>query len=413
MSSKILSVQEARKSRRRNERKRREDDLDLEDYLKTPFRGLPNRILIGIVISLTVFGLMAVFSASAPEALHINHDATMYLRKQTIACLIGLFVMYMVSKYDYRKLKKYSWPLTIASIFLLALTLVPGFATTSFGSSRWLQIGPFQFQPSELAKISTILLLSAGLSKHFWWQRQMLFRITAIMVMAAIVLKQPDLGSTLMIMSGLLVLLYVSGTNSILIFSSLAIGAVAVWQKILHTPYQMARIESWLNPYAHPQAEGWNIIQAQFAIGSGGWFGSGFGGSLQKLHYLPVQHADFIFAVIAEELGLVGCLCILGMFTAFGYYGYKTARSAQTIFGRLLAIAITTSICIQALVNVMVTTGLLPITGITLPFISYGGSSLVVTLMMVGILLSVSRDRAEEDLEVEENMGPKLPGFVK
>ena len=117
--------------------------------------------------------------------------------------------------------------------------------------------------------------------------------------------------------------------------------------------------------------------------------------------------------VIAEELGLVGCLCILGMFTAFGYYGYKTARSAQTIFGRLLAIAITTSICIQALVNVMVTTGLLPITGITLPFISYGGSSLVVTLMMVGILLSVSRDRAEEDLEVEENMGPKLPGFVK
>ncbi|MEZ4490074.1 MAG: putative lipid II flippase FtsW [Cyanobacteriota/Melainabacteria group bacterium] len=411
MSSKILSVKEGKKSLR--ERKRAESDFEVDDYLKTPFRGLPNRILIGIVVSLCVFGLMAVFSASAPEALNNYHDATMYLRKQTIACMIGLFVMYMVSKYDYRKLKKFAWPLTLAAIFLLALTLVPGLATTSFGSSRWLQIGSFQFQPSEMAKISTLLILASGLSKHFWYQRPMLFRITAIMVMAAIVLKQPDLGSTMMIMSGLLVLLYVTGTSSLLIFSSIFLGAIAVWQKILHTPYQMARIESWLNPYAHPQAEGWNIIQAQFAIGSGGWFGTGFGGSLQKLHYLPVQHADFIFAVIAEELGLVGCLCLLGMFAAFGYYGYKTARDAQTMFGRLLAIGITSSICIQALVNVMVATGLLPITGITLPFVSYGGSSLVVTLFMVGILLSVSRDRKEEDYEIEEELKPNLPRFAR
>ena len=239
----------------------------------------------------------------------------------------------------------------------------------------------------------------------------MLFRITAIMIMAAIVLKQPDLGSTMMIMSGLLVLLYVSGTNSILLLSSLAVGGVAVWQKIIHTPYQMARIESWLDPYAHPQAEGWNIIQAQFAIGSGGWFGAGFGGSLQKLHYLPVQHADFIFAVIAEELGMLGCLCILGAFGAFGYYGFKIAREAQTMFGRLLAIGITTSISIQALVNIMVTTGLLAITGITLPFISYGGSSLVVTLFMVGILLSISRDRSADDLEDSEKS--ELPDFAR
>ena len=409
MSSKILSVQDKRKSRREN-RKRR-DSSDVKDYLSVPYRGLPNRVLISLVVSLCVFGLMAVFSASAPEALNSYHDATVYLRKQTIACLIGLFLMYMVSKYDYRKLKKFSWPIAIASIILLALTMIPSLVTTSFGSSRWLQIGPFQFQPSELAKISTILLLSAGLSKHFWWQRAMLFRITAIMIMAAIVLKQPDLGSTMMIMSGLLVLLYVSGTNSILLLSSLAVGGVAVWQKIIHTPYQMARIESWLDPYAHPQAEGWNIIQAQFAIGSGGWFGAGFGGSLQKLHYLPVQHADFIFAVIAEELGMLGCLCILGAFGAFGYYGFKIAREAQTMFGRLLAIGITTSISIQALVNIMVTTGLLPITGITLPFISYGGSSLVVTLFMVGILLSISRDRSADDLEDSEKS--ELPDFAR
>lgn len=412
MPSKTLSLEDRRKSRQAR-RSRQDSDPDIYDYLTTSYRGLPNRVLISLVVSLCVFGLMAVFSASAPEALNSYHDATMYLRKQTIACLIGLFLMYVVSKYDYRKLKKFSWPIAIASIFLLALTLIPGVATTSFGSSRWLQIGPFQFQPSEMAKISTLLLLSAGLSKHFWWQRQMLFRIAAIMVMAAIVLKQPDLGSTMMIMSGLLVLLYVSGTNSILIFSSLGIGAVAVWQKILHTPYQMARIESWLNPYAHPQAEGWNIIQAQFAIGSGGWFGAGFGGSLQKLHYLPVQHADFIFAVIAEELGIVGCLCLMGAFVAFAYYGFRISQEAQTMFGRLLAIGITTSICIQALVNIMVTTGLLPITGITLPFISYGGSSLVVTLMMVGILLSISRDRSEESQIQKDDKGPDIPSFVR
>lgn len=412
MSSKILSVQDKRKSRRENKR-RRENDSDIADYLSTPYRGLPNRVLISIVVSLVVFGLMAVFSASAPEALNNYHDATMYLRKQTIACLIGLFVMYMVGKYDYRKWKKWSWPMAIVSVILLALTLVPGLATTSFGSSRWLQLGPFQFQPSELAKISTIILLAAGLSKHFWWQRQMLFRIAVIIAMAGVVMKQPDLGSTLMIMSGLLVLLYVSGTNSILIFSALAIGGVGVVQKILHTPYQMARIQSWLDPYAHPQAEGWNIIQAQFAIGSGGWFGSGFGGSLQKLHYLPVQHADFIFAVIAEELGMIGCLCVVGAFVAFGYYGFKTARNAQTLFGRLLAIGITTSICIQATVNIMVTTGLLPITGITLPFISYGGSSLVVTLFMVGILLSISRDRTEEESLNSDEDEANLPYYVK
>jgi cell division protein FtsW len=164
----------------------------------------------------------------------------------------------------------------------------------------------------------------------------------------------------------------------------------------------MARIQSWLNPYLAPQKEGWNIIQSQLAIGSGGVWGAGFGRSLQKLYYLPVQHADFIFAVIAEEFGLLGCTVLLSLFGLFSYYGFKAALESRTLFGRLLAIGITSSIALQALVNVMVTTGLLPVTGITLPFVSYGGSSLVITLGMVGILLSVSRDRGQlEDDEFE------------
>lgn len=368
------------------------------------FRGLPNKALIGVTVALCLFGLMSVFSASAPEALNNTHDATSYLRKQTIACMIGMFAMFTISRYDYRRLRKWAWPVAIISFILLALTLVPGLSTEAFGSARWLQFGPFQFQPSEGAKVGSLLLIASGLSKHFWWKKEMIIRIGLVMAMAAIVVKQPDLGSTLMILSGLVTLLYVSGTNQMLLFMALLAGAGLVWQKIQSTPYQMARIESWLNPYEHPQKEGWNIIQAQLAIGSGGWLGLGYGRSLQKLHYLPVQHADFIFAVIAEELGMLGCISLMSLFVLFGYYGFKTALEARTLFGRLLAIGITSSICVQATVNIMVTTGILPVTGITLPFISYGGSSLVITLSMVGILLSVSRDRDQPPDEEEEGL---------
>jgi cell division protein FtsW len=249
--------------------------------------------------------------------------------------------------------------------------------------------------------------MASGLSKYFWWHPQVALRVIFVMVMAGIVVKQPDLGTSMMIMGSLLSMLFVSGTNSGLIGSALALGGLMVWHHVQKTPYQMARIQSWLNPYEHPQKEGWNIIQAQLAIGSGGLWGLGFGRSLQKLHYLPVQHADFIFAVIAEEFGMVGCVSLLGLFALFGYYGFKTALEARTLFGRFLAIGITSAICLQAVTNISVTTGLLPVTGITLPFISYGGSSLVITLGMVGILLSVSRDKghidADEVYEVEGN----------
>lgn len=368
------------------------------------FRGGIDRTLVAITLSLCGFGLMAVYSASAPEAQNSFQDSTTLLRKQSIAFVLGLFTMFSVSRYDYRRLKKLAWPIAIGSLFLLCLTLIPGLSITTMGSSRWLAVGPLQFQPSEMCKIATIILLASGLSKYFWWHRQIFCRIAVILMMAAIVVKQPDLGTASMIMASLLALIFASGTNSFLILASLAGGASFVWHHIQKTPYQMARIETWLNPYLHPQAEGWNIIQAQYAIGSGGLWGQGFGRSLQKLSYLPVQHADFIFAVIAEEFGLVGCTLIIGLFALFGVYGFKTALAAKTLFGRFLAIGITSAVCTQAIVNMMVTTGLLPVTGITLPFISYGGTSLVITMAMVGVLLSVSRDRGTiQDDEDEED----------
>jgi cell division protein FtsW len=351
---------------------------------------------------------MAVFSASAPEALNSYQDSTVFLRRQAIACLIGVFLMFSISRYDYRRIKKWSWPIAMAALFSLLLTMVPGLSVTTMGSTRWLALGPIQFQPSEACKIAAIVLLASGLSKYFWWHRQIFARIAVILVMAGIIVKQPDLGSASMILGSLLAMLFVSGTNSALILGSLSAGAFLVWHHIKKTPYQMERIQTWLDPYSAPQKGGWNIIQAQLAIGSGGIWGVGFGRSLQKLYYLPVQHADFIFAVIAEEFGLVGCAVLLTLFALFAYYGFKTAFDARTLFGRLLAIGITSSITLQAVVNVMVTTGCVPVTGITLPFISYGGTSLVITLAMVGLLLSVSRDSGqftEEDDEFEEQEG--------
>ena len=396
MSSKILSEPESKKwpppANSPSGKKQ-----DPSSQIGQEFRGLPDRGLITLVLSICCFGLMAVFSASAPEALHSFQDSTAYLRRQAIACAIGLFCMFTLSKYDYRKLKKFAWPLAFVSLALLGLTLLPQFSVTTMGASRWIQVGPIQFQPCELAKMATILLLATGVSKYFWWHRHVFARITVVMIMAAIIVKQPDLGSTMMILGTLLSMLYVSGTNSFLIGSAVGVGGFLGFIHVMKTPYQRARIETWLNPYLHPQGEGWNIIQAQLAIGSGGLWGMGFGHSLQKLHYLPVQHADFIFAVIAEEFGLLGCLVVLSLFGMFAYYGFKVALQARSLFGRFLAIGITSQISLQAVVNIMVCTGILPVTGITLPFISYGGTSLVITLAMVGILLSISRDRGATD----------------
>ncbi len=409
MSSKIWSEREEGQRRRPGSTRGRGGPSEKMSSSSPEYRGPIDRTLVAVVLSLCGFGLMAVYSASAPEAQQSFQDSTALLRKQTMAFVIGLFSMFTVSRYDYRKIKKFAWPLSMLALFSLGLTLVPGMSITTMGSSRWLSLGPIQFQPSELAKLATIILLASGLSKYFWWHRQIFCRIAVILIMAAIVVKQPDLGSASMIMASLLTLIYASGTNSLLIFASLAGGVSLVWHHIQKTPYQMARIETWLNPYLHPQKEGWNIIQAQYAIGSGGLWGQGFGRSLQKLYYLPVQFADFIFAVIAEEFGLIGCTLLIGLFGIFGYYGFKTALASKTMFGRFLAIGITSEICTQAVINMMVTTGLLPVTGITLPFISYGGTSMVITLSMVGILLSISRDRVAVDEDEEESHTPNSP----
>ena len=377
-----------------------------QTYSKPPkaMRGLPHRNLISLVIAISCFGLLMVYSASAPEALISYHDQFYFLKRQSIAFIIGLFSMISLSRFDYRNLKKVAWPLAIVSFCLLALTLIPSLSVATMGSSRWVNIGPIQFQPSELCKVCSIILLASGLSSKFWWQPTNLLRILISVVMALIIVKQPDLGTAMMIGGSMLSLLFVSGFNMMFIISGSAALVVLAWHNIHKTPYHMSRIHRWLNPYLHPHKEGWNSIQAQLAIGSGGLLGLGFGRSLQKLYYLPVQHADFIFAVISEEFGFIGCMILITCYVLLAYYGFKISLGAQTLFGRFLAVGITSSIALQASMNIMVTTGLVPVTGITLPLISYGGTSLITTLTMVGILLSVSRDSCPiEEVIPEDN----------
>ena len=314
MSSKILSVQDSKRWRRQSSAATSRRSDAPADTSEPQFRGLPNKAILSLVLTLCGFGLMAVYSASAPEALQSFHDSTVFLRRQAIACLIGLFTMFSISRYDYRKLKKWSWPFALVSLVLPWPDYGAWTICNDDGSSRWLAIGPLQFQPSEFCKVAAIILLAAGLSKHFWWHKQILIRIAVSLVMAGIIVKEPDLGSALMIIGSIFALLFVSGINTMLVGGLTVGGGIYIWHHIQKTPYQMARIQSWLNPYLSPQKDGWNIIQAQLAIGSGGLLGVGFGRSLQKLYYLPVQHADFIFAVIAEEFGLLGCLVLLTIF---------------------------------------------------------------------------------------------------
>jgi cell division protein FtsW len=368
----------------------------------TQFRGLPDLALTFAIMALALFGLVAVFSASAPEALQKFNDLTWFFRRQAIACVIGYVAMNTLSRIDYRRLRKWDWTMYAISLVLLALTLVPALSVRWGGSSRWLPLGPVQFEPSELCKVACIILMASGLSRYKWSHWSIWLRALAVILVTLIVMKQPDLGTSMIISGTMVVLMSVAGMSWWLVTAAVPVLGFVLWKHVTKTPYQMARIQSWLNPYSSPQKEGWNIIQSVLAIGSGGLFGAGFGGSMQKLYYLPVQHADFIFAVIAEELGLAGCLALLALFTFFAYCGFNTALTARTLFGRFLAIGITVSIALQAVVNISVTAGVIPVTGITLPFISYGCSSLIITFAMAGILLSISRDRKQpyEDEEV-------------
>lgn len=296
-------------------------------------------------------------------------------------------------QFDYTYLRRLAAPFLGVAIVLLILVLLIG--TTSRGSSRWLGIGSLSFQPSEIIKLAMVIFLANSLAQNRRYLNNLVQGIGPYLALMAfvclLILAQPDLGTAVAVAGTTYLMLTVGGADKRYLALLAVLGVAAVGLAIAIAPYRMARFTAFLNPWADPQGNGWQTIQSLLAIGSGGLFGTGLGEGRQKLYYLPENHTDFIFAILSEELGFIGAAFVVILFLLLIWRGFQTAFKAPDTFGSLLAAGLTIMLSLQAFLNMGVVTGMLPVTGITLPLLSYGGSSLIFTLVGIGILLNISR----------------------
>lgn len=355
----------------------------------------PDFIIFFAVIALLGIGVVMVYSSSAVSA-YVNFDDSYYfLKRQIIWASLGLLAMVLTMNVDYHVWRKLAKPVMVVTLILLVLVLVPGLGKVVNGARRWLGFGSLYLQPSEIAKLSMVLFTSTSLAKHqeriSSFLRGIVPQLLMLLVVFALILKEPDLGTALSIAGTVFVLLFVSGAKMTHLGSLGAVGVIGIIAAVLYEPYRMKRLLAFSDPWADPLDTGYHIIQSLYAIGSGGLFGVGLGRSREKFLYLPEPHTDFIFAILGEELGLIGTLTVIILFFLFAWRGLKVAISAPDIYGSVLATGLTTMIMVQALMNIAVVTASMPVTGIPLPFLSFGGSALIFTLAGVGILLNISR----------------------
>jgi cell division protein FtsW len=352
---------------------------------------LESHLLVLVTLGLVAFGLVMVYSAtSAPAALE-RTDPMSYLKKQGIYALIGVGLMMLASRFDYRRLRLLAPGLVLAALGGCLAVLVIG--TRINGARRWIEFGPATFQPSELAKLALAVWAAAYLCKRpaprtlkeLWRPIGLLLGLFCLLILA-----EPDLGTAISLVVVLLAVLVVSGTpaSTLAAGTSIAVtlGLAAIWLE----PYRRARMFSFLDPWKDPQGAGFQTVQALISIGSGGFLGTGLGHGVAKINYLPEAHTDMIFAVIGEELGLLGVTAVILAYAAFAYAGLRVALACTDPFGKRLAGGLVGLVCGQAAINLAAVLGLAPLTGIPLPFISYGGSSLVIALLAVGILLNIA-----------------------
>ena len=353
--------------------------------------SLDYHLLVLVTLGLVAFGLVMVYSASSARAALAADDPAYYLKRQAVYALAGVVALALLSRTDYRRLRYAVAPLLLGSFALLVAVLVLG--TPVNGARRWLSLGPATLQPSELAKLALVLWLAAYLARRPAPQSLgELLRPIGLVVGAAftLVIVEPDLGTAIAISIMAGAVLVVAGTRLPTLASAGAIGFVLVAAAIWLEPYRRERLLSFLDPWQDPEGAGFQSVQAMIALGSGGVFGNGLGESVQKVYYLPEASTDMIFAIVGEELGLLSALAVIAAFVVFGYAGFNVALGCRDPFGKLVAAGITALVCGQAAVNVSAVMGLAPLTGIPLPFVSYGGSSLVVGLASVGILLNIA-----------------------
>jgi len=352
---------------------------------------LESRILILVTLALVAFGIVMVYSATSASAAVGGADPNFYLERQVTYAALGLVLLVIAQHWDYRRLRALAPGLVVVSLFLLVAVLAVAPAVN--GARRWIAVGPAVFQPSELAKLALAVWAAAYLARRRPpTTLKALWRPIGALacVFALLLILEPDLGTTIAIFVMLAGMLLVAGTPVRILGAGLgiatALGVAAIWFE----PYRRARIFSFVNPWHDAQGAGFQIVQAMIGLGSGGFFGRGLGQSIEKANFLPEAHTDMIFAIIGEELGLVGASALIAAYATFAYVGLRIALRCRDPFGKALATGVTMLICGQAAINIAAVMGLAPLTGIPLPFVSYGGSSLIVALAGVGILLNIA-----------------------
>ena len=351
-------------------------------------------ILLFTIIILSLFGIVMVYSASNVVALEKYQDSLYFFKRQSLFLSISYFIMYFIIKYDINKLEKKVSIIFILCSFLLLIVLIPGIGVIRGGAQSWISILGFSIQPSEFMKIGLILLYAKYLKDNYKGIKKlknfiMLFSVAIIIFL--IIMMQPDFGTGLVIILSALILLFISGVPIKYYLSILIVGILGIIVLILSAPYRIERILAFINPWNDPLGSGFQGIQSLFAITPGGLLGHGFNKSIQKHFFLPEPQNDFIFAIILEEFGLIGGLIVLFLYFIIIYRGIKVSIHTNNNFLKFLSLGIVISLAVQVIINVCVVIGLLPVTGITLPLFSYGGSSLLLTIISLSILVSISK----------------------
>ncbi len=353
-------------------------------------------ILFFTVLFLLGIGIIMVYSSSAVAAYANFHDSYYFLKRQIIWASVGVMTMLVTMNVDYNIWRKLAKPILFATLFLLILVLIPGLGRVVNGARRWLGFGSIYLQPSEIAKLGMVFFVSDALAqtqkKMTSFRHGLLPQLLILLVVFGLILKEPDLGTALSIGGTVFILLFAAGAKVSHLASLGAVSVLGIITAIFVEPYRMKRLLAFIKPWADPLDTGYHIIQSLYAIGSGGLFGVGLGRSREKFLYLPEPHTDFIFAILGEELGLIGTVTVIVLFFLFAWRGFRVAIASQDIYGSLLATGITIMIVLQALMNIAVVTASMPVTGIPLPFISFGGSALIFTLAGVGVLLNISKN---------------------
>jgi cell division protein FtsW len=357
--------------------------------------------LMGITVAVLVLvGIVMVFSSSAVYALEKYGDSYYFLKRQAVWCFLGTTVLLIAKNMDYHKLHQHAYPIMIATFLLLLAVMFPEVSKEVGGARRWLTLGGLSFQPSELAKFTLVLFIAKSLVKRADKLRNFAYGYLPNLVVLGFffipILFQPDFGTAMIICMVTFTMLFVAGLRKKFLFLSVLALIPFIASAIMGAEYRTRRIIAFLDPWQDPSNAGFQAIQSFLAFGRGGYWGTGLGASHQKLFYLPEAHTDFIFSVIGEELGFLGTTAIILLFSILLWRGFATACRAKDPFGAHLATGLTLLIGFQAFINMGVTVGLLPTKGLTLPFISMGGSSMLITMLSVGVLLNISEQTVRQ-----------------